>query len=194
MYITNIPENENQNIQFQRGNCEFLACAMHEVFGYPSKVLMKITHDTAEPLSNEKLLSMSYDEYGDYADEYDFEDVDTVELIHCFSYFQRGSKTYYVDSHGITNNINDILRNWDITMKDVNDGKYQIVDFQRPEEIKQYHWSTYHDWRGDDNFERETEEYRVKPARAFVERYKDKITMPEIKRRTQNTVREQNER
>ena len=174
MYLTQI-DPKGKNLQFQRGNCEFLACALHDAYDYQAIALVQVTRESKNPVSTEELLAMSYDEYSEYGDSCDF--ADSVNLIHCFSSFQLNDKTYYVDSLGITDDINDILRNFDYFYQNAPRDDFQLISFENPHDIQQRHWSTFYDWFSDDDFEQQTEEYRVKPAQAFVQKYGDLLTI-----------------
>lgn len=151
MYIKRIPQTE-ENDCFQHGLCEFLANALHEEFNYPAIALVQIINER-DDTTDDELLNMSYEEYSEFFDMTYDEDLEaTVELYHVFSYMQRGNKTYYVDSTGITNNMNDILEHFGCkppegqSMEDYMDWyNFRLVYVKDPQELEQHFWSSKYD-------------------------------------------------
>lgn len=168
---TNIERTE-ENDQFQYGNCEFLATEMNKHFGYKIMNLVRVFNDGS--ISNRELLSLNYDNYSE-----ELEKDNSIECIHCFCSTVKDGKTYYIDSLGITDDINDILGRYDVTLEDLEDintvkGGTALIDFNYPDYLESCGWTTYFDENPYDyDFYDKTWEERTLPAIEFIEKYKD---------------------
>lgn len=186
MYITKI-EKTKENRHFQEGNCEFLAAELNKTFGYKVMTLLSFTADPT--LSDIEMAKLSYND--SISRWQSLDDMGYIKFSHCFCSFEDNGKTYYVDSLGVTDDINDILKNFqaNITRTPVyekldNIGEFGgskhehiLVEFDNAEEIKNYNWSTYYDWAGDKDFYKNTLEERIIPAQEFVQDYKELLTL-----------------
>ena len=74
-------------------------------------------------------------------------------MIHAFAQATINGKNYYIDSTGITNNIEDVLQKWDVSKTDFDRDDYMLIDFDNPADIRERFWSTYYDFLGDDDYD-----------------------------------------
>lgn len=192
LYVSRIPQ-INDIVQFQEGNCEFLACALNEEFGYKAHVILEFDNE-----SNMDNASYLHKDYKGIVKEYRKGTIDDCccNISHVFCSFEKDGQIYYVDSTGITEDINDILKNFNYTEDDltiVNDfyddnelnkleGGSLLITMEDPHDIQNYHWSTKWDDYGNHYngkelkgkaFEEYTENERMQPAREFVDEYKE---------------------
>ena len=145
MYIKKIPETD-KNEWFQHGACEYLANELYKEFGYRTKVLAFIDNYT-KTYTDKELLAMSLSEYQDS----DICGEDSVVIVHAFAQTTIRGKTYYIDSTGITNNIEDIIKKWENAPCGGHD--FILIDFENPADIRNRFWSTYYDFLGDDDYD-----------------------------------------
>ena len=144
MYISKIKQTEESR-HFQCGDCEFLATALHEQFGYDVVYLVAVWNET-QYSTTEELLSMNPDQWDDH--EYLTEEckgVDEIDLIHSFAKTTIGGKDYYIDSTGITNDITDIYKNFMISKEEAAKEPYVLLVTSKPEEYQDKYWSTWRD-------------------------------------------------
>lgn len=139
MYIKKIPQNKD-NAWLQQGCCEFLVNELYEEFGYAAKVLVYVENSSGV-CTDEELLNLSMGGYYGYGLQDDY-----VAFYHTFAYTKINNKTYYIDSTGITDDINDILGHFLNLDKEKIDGvKMRILDFKDPRDMQGNFWSTYWD-------------------------------------------------
>lgn len=205
MYLSKIEQTED-NDHLQHGNCEFLARALFDEFGYSTIFVVDLVNDETDTSkgdllrSDEELYVMSYWEHIDYGQDYGeaFPDAEVpyINICHCFGKAERDGKTYYIDSTGITDDINDILKNFGLSEEKIeNDGCYDIFEYEDPYANEDYFWSTYYDWYGCVNFEEETEKERIIPTAEFLDEHYDELNIDTVleRQREKEKGRPQNE-
>ena len=183
MYIKKIPQTE-ENEWFQHGACEYLANALYEEFGYKIKALVQIDNLT-ETYTNKELLSMSLSEYGDS----EACGEDTVVMIHAFAQATINGKNYYIDSTGITNNIEDVLQKWDVSKTDLDRDDYMLIDFDNPADIRERFWSTYYDFLGDDDYDEFIDNAKTASENFVKEHKKDLDVKLQLKKKRERDER-----
>jgi hypothetical protein len=187
MYLHKI-EQTNENDNLQHGNCEFLARELFNEFDYSTVFLVDYINDERE-ITREKLFGMDYQDYVDFNHDYYYrhpdEEVPYVNIVHCFGKAEIDGEIYYIDSTGIADNINDILKNFGFSLDKVDArDDMMIFELEDPHAIKDKFWSTYFDWYGDDDFEKETIEQRVKPSKEFVEDHREELDIDKVLSKT----------
>lgn len=188
MYIHKI-EQTNDNRVFQEGACEFLARELFDEFNYSTVFVVNF----ANPLHcvpDDRFLAMTPDEFndfdawfqdrmnfdGDYAGPY-------ASLCHCFGKTERDGKTYYIDSTGITDDINDILSNFGYDMEYLEElakdtelqDSVKVIEMKDPYNNINSHWSTNVDaWCSDDELDAwNIERWRL--SKKFIEKHRDEL-------------------
>ena len=151
MYLKKIEQTDiNSHLLYE--DSEFLATELHKKLKYDIEVLLEVWRygDTLCD-SNNIIFMSSYDYYNYHLQclTQGFKE-DYVKLVHCYNHFEKDGPTYYVDSTGVTNDLNDILNNLGINRDMLSKSSYyhSYLFLKSPigESTKLYYWSTFNKW------------------------------------------------